>query len=228
MSTPPALPRCAARGWFSNRSLGVKFGVLVGTVVVSLGAVVGSVLVGNSVKKDASAELANLNQAEALVLQLDTRASELKVDGFKAIVRPDPTEQLSELADDIATPEAMLAELDTIPLTGESAEAVAGLEESYGGYTDAITAFINAAIADQAGTRVLWEDIQTANDLTDGAVGAAKDALAPRARRRRSRWTPRSPGPQLISVLVALGALLLIVGVSLVTMRSITRPGRPR
>ena len=72
-------------------------------------------------------------QAEALVLQLDTRASELKVDGFKAIVREDPTEQLSELADDIATPEGLLAELDTIPLTGESAEAVAGLEESYRG-----------------------------------------------------------------------------------------------
>ena len=36
--------------------------------------------------------------AEAIVLQLDTRASELKVDGYKAVVRTDPEAQLEELA----------------------------------------------------------------------------------------------------------------------------------
>ena len=123
----PGAPRS---GWFANRPLAMKFGVLVGTVVVSLGAVLGSVLIGDAAKSEASTELSNLNQAKSLVLQLDTRASELKVDGFKALVRPDPTEQLTELADDIATPEGMLAELDTIPLTGASADAVDGLAES--------------------------------------------------------------------------------------------------
>ena len=38
------------------------------------------------------------------MLQLDTRASELKVDGYKALVRPNPADQLEELAGDIDTP----------------------------------------------------------------------------------------------------------------------------
>jgi methyl-accepting chemotaxis protein len=52
----------------------------------------------------ANKEPAALNHAQELVLQLDTRASELEVDGFKAIVREDPAARPEELADDIATP----------------------------------------------------------------------------------------------------------------------------
>src|SRR3712207_7608765 len=60
-----------------------------------------------------SEEVHHLNEAEKLVLQLDTRASELKVDGFKAIVRENPSEQLSELADDIARSEEHTSELQS-------------------------------------------------------------------------------------------------------------------
>ena len=155
---------------------------------------------------------------------MDTRASELKVDGFKALVREDPTEQLTELADDIATPEGLLAELDTIQLTGDSAETVAGLAESYGAYTDAISTFIDGAIADQAGTRLRWEEIQTANDLTDGAVGAAKDALAAESAVAQVELTDAITRGQNISLAVAGLALLVIVVISVLTMRSITRP----
>ena len=172
----PAAPRRA--GWFADRPLAVKFGVLLGAVAVACGGVLGSMLIGNASVRANDEELTRLNHAQELVLQLDTRASELKVDGFKALVRDNPADQLSELADDIATPQALLAELAPIPLTGDSADAVAGLADSYQAYTDAITTFINSAVADQATTRRAWEDIQTANDLTDGAVGAAKDALA--------------------------------------------------
>jgi methyl-accepting chemotaxis protein len=213
-------------GWFANRPLAVKFGVLVGTTVVSLGAVLGTVLIGDAAKKDASTELGNLNRAQALVLQLDTRASELKVDGFKTLVRPEPEDQLSELADDIATPEGMLAELDTISLTGDSAAAVDGLAESYKGYTDAITAFINEAIADQVGTRVEWENIQAANDITDGAVGAAKDALMAESATAQAHLDETIARWQLVTVVISIAALLLVALVSWLTMRSITRPVR--
>jgi hypothetical protein len=131
--TSSALSPAAQRrsGWFADRPLAVKFGVLLGVVVLACGGVIVSMLLGNSSVRNANAELAAFNHAQELVLQLDTRASELKVDGFKALVREDPSEQLSELADDIATPKAMLEELAPIPLSGDSAEAVAGLADSY-------------------------------------------------------------------------------------------------
>ena len=221
---PPAAVRRA--GWFANRPLAVKFGILIGVVVLALGGVLGSMLVGNAAVQTANDELTHLNQAEKLVLQLDTRASELKVDGFKALVRENPEDQLPELADDIATPEGMLAELATIPLDGASHEAVSGLADSYGAYTDAITAFIDSAVADQEGTRVRWEDIQTANDLTDGAVGAAKDALAAESKLAEAQLNDAITRAQTISLVIAGLALAVIGLVSWVTLTSITRPVR--
>jgi methyl-accepting chemotaxis protein len=220
----PASPAPTGGNWFADRPLAAKFGVLVGAVVVSLGAVIGSVVLGNQAQMEASAELAHLNEAKSLVLQLDTRASELKVDGFKALVRPDPSQQLAELADDIATPEGMLAELEAVPLSGASAEAVDGLARSYTGYTDAISEFVDAAIADQRGTRVRWEDIQAANDITDGAVGAAKDAVIVQSEEAQQALDDVIARTQLISVLIAAVGLLLVGLVSWLTMRSITRP----
>jgi methyl-accepting chemotaxis protein len=213
-------------GWFANRPLAVKFAILLAVVALSTGGVVAAMLVGNATVRDASAELDNLNRAEKLALQLDTRASELKVDGFKAITRPDPAEQLPELADDIATPEALLAELHAIPLTGDPAAAVGALEESYGAYTDAITAFVDSAVADQAGTRLRWEEIQAANDLTDGAVSAAKDALAAESEVAQTRLDDAISQAQLVSLVVAAIGMALIGLISVLTIRSITGPVR--
>ncbi len=225
---PAPTPGAPRSGWFANRPLSMKFGILVGTTVVSFGAVLGTVLVGDATKQAASAELGHLNHAQALVLQLDTRASELKVDGFKALVRENPEEQLSELADDIATPEAMLAELETIHLSDvpDVEAAVGDVGTTYGEYTDAITAFVDAAIADQAGTRARWEEIQVANDLTDGAVSAAKDALLAESALAQEQLDAVIARSQLISIAVSIAALLLIGVVSMLTMRSITRPVR--
>jgi methyl-accepting chemotaxis protein len=212
--------------WFANRPLATKFGILFGVVLLACAGMLAAMLVGNGEVRSVSEKLDRLNSAEKLVLQLDTRASELKVDGFKAIVREDPTAQLEELADDIATPEAMLAELETIELTGASAEAVAALEEGYSAYTEAITSFIDVAIVDQGAARQRWEDIQAANDLTDGAVSAAKDALAQDSAAAQLELDDAIARSQAVSLGVAGLALVLIAGISLLTMRSITRPVR--
>ena len=146
------------------------------------------------------------------------------MDGFKAMVRPIPEEQLAELADDIATPEAMLAELAEIPLTGESAELVATLDETYGAYTAAISAVVDDAILDQATARLEWEDVQAANDLTDGALGAAKDALHAESLAVEEELFAAVDRSEWITLVVVGAGLLLVIAVSLLTMRSITRP----
>jgi hypothetical protein len=56
----------------------VKFGILLGAVVVACAGILGSMLIGNAAVRDATTELAHLNHAQELVLQLDTRASELR------------------------------------------------------------------------------------------------------------------------------------------------------
>ncbi|UOY00623.1 methyl-accepting chemotaxis protein [Blastococcus sp. PRF04-17] len=215
-------------GWFADRSLVVKFCALVGVVLIAFAGIVVSLLIGNSYVRAANAQLDHVSRAEQLVLQLDTRASELKVDGFKAISRENPAEQLPELADDIATPEALLAELGEIHLADvpAAANAVAELTESYSAYTAAITAFVESAVADQAGTRLRWEEIQAANDLTDGAVGAAKDELAVAYKAAEADLHTRIDTAEYVSLATGIAGLVLVAAISMLTMRSIVGPVR--
>ena len=108
--TSTALSPAAQRrsGWFADRPLAVKFGVLLRHPSPSrCGGVVGSMLIGNANVRATETELTNLNHAQSLVLQIDTRASELKVDGYKALVRPNAADELEELAGDIETPQGL-------------------------------------------------------------------------------------------------------------------------
>ncbi|MGY1602053.1 methyl-accepting chemotaxis protein [Geodermatophilus sp. SYSU D00815] len=213
-------------GWFANRPLAVKFGSLVAVVVLAFGGLLGAVLIGIADVHEANDELNRLNEAQELVLQLDTRASELKVDGFKAVVRDDPAEQLGELAEDIATPEALLDELEGIELDGASQAALLELQATFGDYTAAIGVFVESAVADQAAARVRWEQIQAANDLTDGAVSAAKDALATESDAAQTVLDDAIARTRLISVVTAVVGLALLVLIAVLTMRSITGPVR--
>ncbi|MGY1754032.1 methyl-accepting chemotaxis protein [Blastococcus sp. SYSU D01042] len=223
---PTPLLRVPARrtGWFADRPLAVKFALLVGVVVLSFGGLLTAVLVGNSAVRGANTDLERLNEAQELVLQLDTRASELKVDGFKTITREDPAGQLEELAEDIATPEAMLADLATVPLAGAAAQSVDGLADAFGAYTTAISAWVELAVADPVTMRGRWEEIQAANDLSDGAVSEAKDTLAAESDRAQVRLDDAIARSQQISVVVAVVALAVVLVISRMTMRSVTRP----
>jgi methyl-accepting chemotaxis protein len=211
-------------GWFADRRLVAKFGIMIAVVVLAFGGLVVATLTSNSAIQRAHDDVTRLATAQALVLQLDTRASELKVDGFKALVRDVPADQLAELADDIATPTQLLAQLAAVPLTGDAAAAVAYVASTYGTYLDAITAFVNAAVADQAAARLRFEEIQTANDLTDGAVGKAKDALAAETAAAGTQVTGAVHRGNVTAAVVAVAGLAAIFGICLLTQRSLSRP----
>jgi methyl-accepting chemotaxis protein len=216
-------------GWFADRRLVVKFGIMIAVVVVAFGGLVVTTLTSNAAVQRAHDRVTQLGTAQALVLQLDTRASELKVDGFKALVRDVPSEQLTELADDIDTPTQLLAQLADVPLTGDAAAAVADVASTYGTYLDAITSFVKLAVADRPAARLRWEDIQTANDLTDGAVGTAKDALAAETAAAGVEVTGAVHRGDVTAAVVAALGLAAIFAICLLTQRSLSRPlGRVR
>ena len=219
--TPPAAGRS---GWFADRPLSVKFGALAGVSVLAFGGLVGSVLVGNSAARHADEEMTALVHAQSLVLQLDTRASELKVDAFRALVREVPAEARTEVAEDTATADQLLTELSGIELTGESATAVAELRASFDDYTAAVGAFVDTAVADQAAARAGYEQIQVANDLTDGTVGAAKDALEAATEDAEGALVDSIDRTGTLTQVVAGIGVALILAISWLIMRSITRP----
>ncbi|MCV2491996.1 HAMP domain-containing protein, partial [Geodermatophilus sp. YIM 151500] len=225
-STAPAPAGGRRAGWFANRPLVAKFGVMVGGVAVAFGGLLASSLAGDAAAHRISDRLAHLEHAYGLVLQIDTRASELKVDGYKAAVRPDPTEQLPELEEDIATPAELLEELGSVPLEPAEVAAVDEIGTTFTAYTDAITAYVEGAIVDQVAARVAWEEIQAANDITDGAVGAAKELLHAETLAAEAELAATLERYRTVSLLVAGAGVLLVAVLSTLTVRSISGPVR--
>jgi methyl-accepting chemotaxis protein len=211
-------------GWFAHRPLAVKFAILIGVVFLAFAGVFTAVIVGDSRVQTANQQLDTLNKAEKLVLQLDTRASELKVDGYKTAVRPDPAAELDELTGDVETPTEMMAALDKLHLTGKPAAAVTTLEGKYRQYMQAISVYINGAVKNQASARLRWQDIQAANNISDDAVGSAEDTLAAASAAQQRALTDAISTARLVSLLFGAAGLAVVVALSVLTIRSITRP----
>ncbi len=222
--TYPAAPVSTRGRGFASRSLHAKALVLLCVVLAAVAGVVGTLLLGNNRISAQTAELAQLSTAQSLVLQLDTRASELKVDGYKALVREDPESQQADVVDDRGQVTDLLGQLTAVSLTGDSATAVAGLAGAFETYVADIGSFVDDAVADQEGTRARWADIQTANDVTDAAVGTAKDALAADVAAASARLASTTTTSGWTAVAVALAGLLVIGLVGRFTLLGITRP----
>jgi len=221
MSSPAPTRRLR---WFADRRLVVKFGLLAGVVVLTFAVLLTVLVTSNAAIRGAEEDSTALHHAQDLVLQLDTRASEFKVDAFRALVRPDPAAELPNLADDVDTAQGLLEELAAIPLTGDAADTVGALHDSFGTYTDSISAIVGVAVTDQASARAQYEGIQAANDVTDAAVGEAKDALQAAGDAATATMQHEMRRADRLGTLAAAVGLLLIVALCLLTQRSLAGP----
>jgi methyl-accepting chemotaxis protein len=168
-------------------------------------------------------ELHARQTGQNLVRELDTRSSELKVDGYKALVRPKAADERAELAEDTATITERLDKLKKLPLTQAQRAEVTALESSFSEYVKQIGAVVDGATADQARARVGWEKIQQANDATDTAVEHAEEVFDQAAADTSDRLVVL--GSRLrTTVLVALfGAVVGVLTLSVLVGRGIRR-----
>jgi len=135
-----------------------------------------SILMGSRVRNFQNQERM-YQQAQQLVRELDTRASELKVDGYKALLEPKPKDELAELADDEDSVTTRLTAMAKLVLRPQDKAIVGTLQASFTQYIAGIGAVVNNAVADQTTAQKNFGAIQDANDKTDAAVGTAEDQL---------------------------------------------------
>src|SRR5690242_3678589 len=76
-----------------NLPVWLKLTALVGASVVALGSCVGVMLVAGAQSDAAAQRLKNVNEANAIVLQLDRNAVDLKNAVLEAVLRDDPTQE---------------------------------------------------------------------------------------------------------------------------------------
>ena len=157
-------------------------------------------------------------------MQLDTRASELKVDGYKALVRSDPEAQLEELAGDIATAEELIADPGDRRARWQGCRGGRRRRSRVSAPTPrpSVCSSIPPSPTRPARRRA---GRRSRSPTTSPTVPSA----APRTCISESIATEQAltdtiARTQAISLLIAAAALLIIAGMSWLTLRSIKRP----
>ncbi|GGQ47773.1 hypothetical protein GCM10010166_14820 [Couchioplanes caeruleus subsp. azureus] len=206
--------------------MGRRLTLLVGVGLAVTLAIVGAVLVGVQQVQQVSEEFHRVSAARRLALQLDTRASELKVDAYKALVVADPAEAKADVADDTAQALGLVQNLHDLRLDGEAAAAVATVEAASREYTTQLGTFVDAAVADQAAARARYADIQAANDKSDDVLSAAGELLQKQLDDETAELQAALTWIRSITLVVALLGLVALLAVAVAVTRSITGPLR--
>jgi methyl-accepting chemotaxis protein len=209
---------------FLNLPIWVKLTALVSAALLSLVSCAGVMLISNRSAHSTADRLNGLNKANAIVLQLDREASDLKVSGLQAVLRAHPEQQVAALQAQEKDANDLLAKLHAIDLPAGGKASVGRITEVFTDYIGVITRFVNNAVTDQAQARLGSEQIGVDNYLTSAVTSNERAAFAQsidRATVAASHSRARVTESILITVLIAAVLLSLLARV---VVGSITRP----
>ncbi len=205
-------------------TVGRKLAAIAGVGLVVAASVGGVALQGVGQINADTQDLSRLAAATSLSHQLDTRASELKVDAYKSLTLADPSPVLGDLADDVQTPKDLIDQLAALELTGKAKAQVGLVQGGYATYMDDISAFVKAAVADQKAMLPRVGEIQDANDKTDASLGAAIDEFTTLTAAQEKSLHSTIARVRLMAVAALLLGLAALAVISFFVARSITAP----
>ncbi|WP_028642701.1 methyl-accepting chemotaxis protein [Nocardioides sp. URHA0020] len=200
------------------------------TAIAGIGAVTAVFVAGVAYSgfrglDDDSTKLASYQEARSLMHALDTRSSELKVDGLKAAVYQDNASIAQDVVDDTATIKDLMSQLHALDLV-VSEEQSKAFDQAWADYEASISAYVDSAIADQAAARKTVDDVQAANDKMDDLLSGSIEGIEKAAAAKTAEAdSTRSSALTLLAVAALIG-LSALVAVALLITRSITRPLR--
>ena len=161
------------------------------------------------------------DDAQALYQSLDTRSSELKVDGFKAATYEDPAAAAADIADDTQKVADLIGQLRALDLDPDDVEVIDEVETAFADYTAAISDFAKATAA---GDEPPVEDIQTANDAMDTVLSNATGMVSGDADAAADKLASTVSGMSSKVLLFTLLGLLVAGIVGWALTRGLVRP----
>ncbi|MFB9324118.1 methyl-accepting chemotaxis protein [Cryptosporangium minutisporangium] len=211
-------------GRFFDLPVRVKLGALVGASLLALATCLVVTAVSDRTAEDTATRLQRINEASALVLQLDRQATELKSSALQAVVRSDPGTQQTILADQLSVAEELLTRLDAVDLPSSLSSAVTRIKTAYADYTTVVTQFVNGAAVDVAGARSAWGQIGIDNYLTSAVLQNERELFARTISAEESdAAASRDRAQYVLWATAAVTALLLLLLARFVVL-SITKP----
>ena len=155
---------------------------------------------------------------------LDNRNSELKADAYRALLEADVAAVQKDTTDDIASVQAVVAELKAMKLSPNLSKQVSQLEADLKVNNDFIAGFVKTAASDPAAARRLEPQVAEENHKLDGTlekVRAETDTLvAASVKQAAADEATLRHGVTWSLAIGVLAALLLTWGIS----RLLTRP----
>jgi methyl-accepting chemotaxis protein len=194
---------------------------LLTTITVSVGGIYGLDKV-EAIEADKMA----FENAENIVLRLDTRSSELKVSALKAALADDPAVHLDEIAEDATTIDGLLNDLAAVDLPPEHQDDVPDLRPAFDDYQSQIAEFIESTVADQDRAAARYEEVQAANDEMDAVLSPAVEDLEALVHEHKSSLLAAMASSTKFAYIITLVALVALVVIARTITRSITVPLR--
>src|SRR3546814_376904 len=211
---------------FADLPMAAKLALLSGVAVLASLLIAYGGRTGLADLKSASDTEVELSRARASLHHLDTRNSELKVDAYRAL-SDDPEAVAGDVVDDVATVDEVLATLAGLELPADIRSAIDAVGEVNREFGAVIVEYVDLAQSDPDAALARIDEIADRNHELDDTlelIGEEVDAdLAASVEERQSTFDSTNA----LLLLVLVGAVLVVGGLSVVISRSIMRRPRP-
>ncbi|GLY15891.1 hypothetical protein Kisp01_29060 [Kineosporia sp. NBRC 101677] len=201
-----------------------KLTALVAASVLALLTCLALSAVTNRSSTATSRELRDLNDADAIVLQLNTVAGELKSQALSAILSSSPERQQQNLKDQAAVAADLINRLDALSLPEGSQAQIDRIKTVFTEYQEVVDRFAAGVIADPTTARLGWEQVGVDNYLVSAVTKNGRAYFAEQVDRADAAQRDTQRQDFLIMVAAVLVASLILVLIARFVVTSVTRP----
>ncbi|GAB6898866.1 methyl-accepting chemotaxis protein [Kineosporia succinea] len=201
-----------------------KLTALVAASVIALLTCLGLSWDTNHSSSTTSKQLRDLNSADAIALQLNGLAGELKSQVLSSILSDDTARQQDAIKDQAATAQGLVTELDALELPAGSQVTVDRINTVMNEYLSVVDTFVQGAKADPTTARLNWEQVGVDNYLVSAVTANGRAYFAQQVDAAEASQAATARRHFLTMVIAVAVAALVLVVIARFVVTAVTRP----
>jgi methyl-accepting chemotaxis protein len=212
--------------WLARFSIGYKVAALAAAGVVAAVAVNAIATWSASEVSDANQRVDTLRRAAAALNHLDTRESELKVSGYRAIIEADVQAIADELVEDAVTVEEAVAAIEALDLPADVRAEFAATKPDIVAFTEFVREFVADAGRDQRSVLPREAEIAERNHAVDDKLEVIHEKVDAAVAAAEAEQRSATRAAVVVELTVLIVALLVVGLVATAVIRGVVRPVR--
>ncbi|GIF05637.1 methyl-accepting chemotaxis protein [Actinoplanes siamensis] len=200
-----------------------RLGIIVATGSLALGGMGAITMVGQERLARQGLKVNQLQCGLAALNHLNNRQSELKVDGYRAGLGDDVTQ---DIADDVQSSADATAAIRNCGLPSAIVEKLDEYQGDFDDFNTFITDFVAAGVKDPSSVRGRTSEIGEKNAKTDGDLDALTEEVTKLVEAEQAAMGSTVTSTRWTAIVVALIGFALLIGMAVPLVRSILGPIR--